>query len=295
MLRGERRLAVAHEGGITVWDLSGQPPTVAARFGRGDIRSLAVIRDSLGRQRLASACPHGIKSWDPVTGDELAHFARSLSVSSVAAFEAQDGDPLLAAASDNTITLWSPATEEQSLPRWPWHQGTITELARIPTSEGNLLAAAYDAGLVAVWLLPSQPSGPDILWQPRRLGQRSSPSSRHTGTGPRLLASASDDRTVRLWKVSVRQPPRAASRAPHDSQVQALAVVGDGLATGDENGVVRVWSPPHHGSEAWSSAHTARPEGTMRPGSGDGELRGGNPSGLGGRLGPLHPVGRRRQ
>ena len=260
VLPGEHRLAVAHEGGITVWNVSEQPPTVAVRFGHGDIRSLAVIRDSLGRLRLASACPHGIKSWDPVTGDELAHYARSLSVSTVAAFEAQDGDPLLAAASDKTITLWSPATEEPSLVRLPVvHQGTITELARIPTSEGNLFAAA-DADLVAVWLLPSQPAGPDVCgshddWVnalaivPAR-GDRSA-----------LLASASDDRTVGLWKVSARQPrEQSPARLPHDSQVQALAVVSDRLATGDENGVVRVWSPPHHGSEPWYQRALPRPK-----------------------------------
>ena len=262
VLRGERRLAVAHQGGITVWDLSEQPPTAAAPFGRGDIRSLAVIRDSLGRQRLASACPHGIKLWDPDTGDELAHFARSLSVSKVMAFEAKDGDPLLAAASDNMITLWSPATEEQSLVRLAVvHHGTIKVLARIPASEGNLLAAADDAGLVAVWCLPSQRSGPDIYGSHDDWVNELAYVPAHGGRSA-LLASASDDRTVRLWKVGVRQPPE---KLPHNSQVQALAVVGDGLATGDEDGVVRVWSSAQDGSEPWCERTLCAPKTPCSP------------------------------
>lgn len=261
VLRGERRLAVAHQGGITVWDLSEQPPTAAAPFGRGDIRSLAVIRDSLGRQRLASACPHGIKLWNPDTGDELAHFAHSLSASKVMAFEAKDGDPLLAAASDNTITLWSPATEEQSVVRLAAvHRGTITALARIPTSKGNLLAAADDAGLVAVWRLPSQRSGPDIYGSHDDWVNDFAFVPAH-GNQSALLASASDDRTVRLWKVGVRQHPE---KLQHDSQVQALAVVGDGLATGDEDGMVRVWSPPH-GPEPWRQRLLWSPETACSP------------------------------
>ena len=262
MLRGERRLAVAHQGGITVWDLSEQPPTAAAPFGRGDIRSLAVIRDSLGRQRLASACPHGIKLWDPGTGGELAHFARSLSVSKVMTFEAKDGDPLLAAASDNMITLWSPATEEQSPVRLAVvHRGTVTVLARIPTSEGNLLAAADDAGLVAVWRLPSQRSGPDIYGSHDDWINELAFVPAH-GDRSALLASASDDRTVRLWKVGVRQP---AEKLQHGSQVQALAVVSDGLATGDEDGVVRVWSPAQHGSESWCQRKLCAPKTPCSP------------------------------
>ena len=262
VLRGERRLAVAHQDGITLWDLSEQPPTAATPFGRGDIRSLAVIRDSLGRHRLASACPHGIKLWDPDTGHELAHFARSLSVSKVMAFEAKDGDPLLAAASDNMITLWSPATEEQSPVRLAAvHHGTIRALARIPTSEGNLLAAADDAGLMAVWRLPSQRSGPDIYgshgdWVNELVFV---PAHEYW---PALLASASDDRTVRLWKVGVRQSPE---KLQHDSQVQALAVVRDGLVTGDENGVVQVWSPAQHGSEPWCQRTLCAPKTSCSP------------------------------
>lgn len=254
----ERRLAVAHQGGITVWDLSGPSPAAAAPFGRGDILSLAVIRDSLGRQRLASACPHGIKVWDPDTGSELAHFARSRSVSKVMAFEAEDGDPLLAAASGNKITLWSPATEEKSSVRLAAvHHGTITALARILTSKGNLLAAADDNGLVAVWRLRSQRSGPDIS------GSHDDWVNELTvvpaqGGQPAFLASASDDRTVRLWEVRDRQSPEKPQHAPelqHDSQVQALAVVRDGLATGDEDGVIRVWSPTQQDPERWGQ-HT---------------------------------------
>ena len=262
VLRGERRLAVAHQGGITVWDLSEEPPTASAPFGRGDIRSLAVIRDSLGRQRLASASPHGIKLWDPDTGHELAHFARSLSASKVMAFEATDGDPLLAVASDSMITLWSPATEEQSVVRLAVvHHGTITALARIPTSEGNLLAAADDTGLVAVWRLPSQRSGPDIYGSHDDWVNELAFVPAH-GNRSALLASASDDRTVRLWKVGVRQPPE---KLQHDSQVQALAVVGDGLATGDEDGVVRVWSPAPHGSGPWWQRTLFSPETACSP------------------------------
>ena len=57
----------------------------------------------------------------------------------------------------------------------------------------------------------------------------------------RLLATASNDRTARIWEVATGQER---DRIPHDDQVRAVAFSPDGrlLATTSKDTTARVWA-----------------------------------------------------
>lgn len=70
----------------------------------------------------------------------------------------------------------------------------------------------------------------------------------HTGSitslvfvGERVLASASSDKSIRLWDVAHEK--RSESLNGHEQSVEALAVTGDGLtlASADTGGIVKLW------------------------------------------------------
>jgi WD40 repeat protein len=235
-LRVERRLAVADERGITVWSLDGEGPMRTA-FCPGRSRSLAVLREH-GQVRLASAAADGIRLWDPETGDELAHFAHHLNVAAVAAFDAEDDEQLLAVASGRTISLWSPATEAPARTQLAGAPaGPVTELARILTGQGTLLAAGDERGRVAVWrLLPRRRVANLVGKHDDWVNSLAMIGSERR----RLLASTADDRQVRLWDLTAGQPYGAP--IGHPTQVQAAVPVDGDLVTGDQHGRLRRWS-----------------------------------------------------
>jgi WD40 repeat protein len=236
-LRAEHQLAVADERGITIWSLAGGEP-VTGPFCSGRSRSLAVLTEH-GQVRLASATADGIRLWDPATGAELSHFAHHLNVAAVAVTDAeQDDELLLAAASHNTVTLWSPATEALSRTQLAGvPAGTVTVLARIRAGQGTLLAAGDDRGTVAVWrLVPQQRAANLIGEHDDWVNDLVVVQSEHR----RLLASASDDRRVVLWDIG--RARRAGDPFGHPTQVQAVTAVDGDLATGDQYGGVRRWT-----------------------------------------------------
>jgi WD40 repeat protein len=237
-LRVERMLAVVDERGIVVWDLSGAGGEMRAAC-PGRSRSVAVLREQ-GRVRLVSGADDGIHLWDPYTGRHLAHFARSLSVASVVAFDAEPGEQMLAIASDRTVTLWSPATEARSRAQLDGVPGgTLKLLTRILTGNGTLLAAGDEEGNVTVWRLLPQRRMANLV------GSHKDWVNDLAVVAPAnhrpLLASASDDRTARLWGIEDIGPYGDPISFQPETQVQALAAVDGDLAIGDQLGYIRRW------------------------------------------------------
>src|SRR4029079_3364442 len=98
--------------------------------------------------------------------------------------------------------------------------------------------------------------GMHVLVEPEARGEQLTELTGHTGTitalatsrDGRLLASASEDRTARLWHW-----PQATSAAvlPHPTEVGAVVILDDGsVLTGTADGRLRRWSAP------WSQAET---------------------------------------
>jgi WD40 repeat protein len=256
-LRLERWLAVADERSVVMWDLSRPRPTQMSRYPGSSSRSLAVVREH-GEVRMVSAGTDGIHLWDPFTGREMVHFARQLRVAAVAAVEAEDDEDLLAVAAEGTVTLWSPRTEALSRSQLAGvPPGGIRVLAKILTGNGTLLAAGSSSGEVAVWRLVPQRRSANLVGRHKDWVN----SLAVVGAARRqLLASTSDDRSVRFWQVSnARRYGAPAGVITRPTQVQAVAAIGGDLATGDQHGWVHRWSPD--GRERWR-AHA--PYGAVR-------------------------------
>ena len=223
-LRLERYLVVAHDRGISTWNIShcaDQEPHRLRTFGRGDTRAMSVFYDPQGRPRVATASTHGIEIWDPVLESAkhpLSGFARGLNATAIAAVASERPDPQLAVAHDRSVSLWSTTTEELEGELPEEHKGQVSCLAT-PTGAGStFLAAADDRGQVVVWELPRvQPTT-------RQYGRHDRWVNALVAVSAGGFASASDDGTVRLWQP---QPGHADLILQRSSRaaVQGLAVL----------------------------------------------------------------------
>ena len=258
-LRLERYLVVAHDGGISTWDISDcadREPRLLRSFGRGDLRAMTVFYDPQGRPRVATASTHGIEIWDPGpegSNHPLGCFARDINATAIAAVASEDSDPQLAVADadDHSVSLWSTTTEVRvsghKLPDGP--EGQIRCLATRPAGDGSiLLAAADDSGRVVVWQLPkvqstTRPYGRHDRWVNALVA---------VSAGGFWFASASDDGTVGLWQPEPGPDPKSlpdSSQGSSHAAVQALAVLQerdkpDRLISGDEVGHLTTWKIP---------------------------------------------------
>ncbi|GAA3260684.1 P-loop NTPase fold protein [Dactylosporangium siamense] len=248
-MRLERRLAVSHDAGVTLWDLSGggRAPRLKHTIAATDNGSIAVFYDPQGRLRLATGGRLGVQIWDPTQPDTpaLSRFAAGLDITRLIAVTSPDGDPQLAIAHGEHVTLWSTTTEREDGELFPAGGGHVQHLAKILTGAGTtLLAAADDRGLVRVRELPKVKSttklyGRHDRWVNALVAVGTNSSQR--------VVSASDDRTVRFWNPD--GPADGGGKVEHGASVQALAVVpGESkehpglIAGGDEDGRVRFWS-----------------------------------------------------
>ncbi len=246
-LRLERYLVVAHDGGISTWDISNcveQEPCRLRTFGRGDTRAMSVFYDPQGRPLVATASTHGIEIWDPgLEGAEhpLSGFARDLNATAIAAVASERPDPQLAVAHDRSVSLWSTTTEEREGELPEEHKGQVSCLATSPTGAGStFLAAADDRGQVVVWELPRVQ--PTTRWYGRHDRWVNALVAVSAGE---QFASASDDGTVRLWQPEPGHADRILQRSSR-AAVQGLAVLQerhkpDLLISADEPGHLASW------------------------------------------------------
>ncbi|AKJ10465.1 WD40 repeat-containing protein [Streptomyces incarnatus] len=227
---------------------------------------------------LATASSDGdLYLWNAATGE----YQRELDVETdhvwAEAFSA-DGELLATANDDDTVRLWYRATGA--------HVATITEhFGRVRAiafrSDGTVLATGCDDRKVRIWdvaerritavldghtdrvyavafapdgswLAGASWDGTAVIWKEGEVAHR---LTGHTGKlwtaavhplRP-LLATAGDDRTVRLWNPDTGE--ETAVLTGHTGRILAVAFSPDGslLASGGEDGTVRLWNVPADG------------------------------------------------
>jgi WD40 repeat protein len=159
-----------------------------------------------------------------------------------------DGKLLASADGDGTVRLWDPATGRPV--RAPMHaisNGSVSAVAFSP--DGKLLASGGGYGTIRLWNpATGQPAG--VFLHAGRGGMYAVAFS----PNGKLLASADGFGIVRSWDPATGQPAGPLLHATHIVKLHAgVAVKGvngvafspDGklLASGDENGNIRLWDP----------------------------------------------------
>ncbi|MFF4589952.1 TIR domain-containing protein [Streptomyces sp. NPDC001388] len=267
--------AGGNDGVIRLWE----PPTgrrLRELTGQSDRLVSAVF--SPGGSLLATASSDGdMYLWNASTGE----YQREMDVETdhvwAEAFS-PDGELLATANDDDTVRLWYRATGAHVVTIGE-HFGRVRSIAFRP--DGQFLATGCDDRKVRLWhlaehritavldghtdrvyavafapdgswLASASWDGDAVVWRDGVAVHRLSGHSGKLWTAAAhplrpLLATAGDDRTVRLWDAHTGRETAALSG--HTGRVLAVAFSPDGslLASGGEDGTVRLWDVPADG------------------------------------------------
>ncbi|QSB13061.1 trypsin-like peptidase domain-containing protein [Natronosporangium hydrolyticum] len=270
--------------GLWLWDPgNGQPGQLAAAID-APVAALATLPPG-GRSQLAAAGEDRlVRLWDPATGRLGPVLAgHTDQVRGVCAVKAGGRSLLASAGDDGTVRLWDPSTGAAE--RVLDGAGLVARLALSTAAHPRVVAAAGGDGDVHLFdLVTGRPgrrlaAGPAAatsicplpasvtsfavgtdhgavqLWEPEsgsiRMLSAGRPGAPITGVaavaGPAgyLVAAASDDEWVRLWRLETRNLELVLHHLCRVTAICAVPTSGGEqlLATADEDGVVRLWDP----------------------------------------------------
>jgi WD40 repeat protein len=201
----------------------GRVPSFDARH-KGTVVALAFSGD--GEHMVSGDHIGEIVVWDLWTGKEFRRFEHGAAVNGLCFHP--DGDHFAAAFDDGSFRIYRMSTNARVHEVTGAHDGAIGAVSYAPT--GDELATCGADRQIKLWSADGTPrrsfTGHDaaihtVVFRPR---------------GTPLLATASDDRTARLWDLARGDVVRT---IPHGGPVRAVAWSPDGktLATGAANRV----------------------------------------------------------
>ncbi|MEV4432980.1 TIR domain-containing protein [Streptomyces sp. NPDC049585] len=272
---GAQLAACGNDGVVRLWEpVTGR--CLREVTGHNDRLVSAVFAP--GAPVLATSSSDGdVYLWNAASGEYQREIDAETDHVWAEAFSA-DGEILATANDDDTVRLWYRSTGAH-VTTLSQHRGRVRSISF--TSDGTRLATGCDDRFVRVWdladstltaelaghedrvyavvhgpgdawLASASWDGTAIVWRgnlPWRhlrghTGRIWTAAAHPTRT---LLATAGDDRTVRLWDpLSGEETARLTG---HTGRVLALAFSPDGtlLASGGEDGTVRLWTVPQEG------------------------------------------------
>jgi cytochrome c len=148
---------------------------------------------------------------------------------------AADGSVAISGSFDSRAILWS-LERGEALQVLRLHDSAVN--AAIALSGGRFATAGQD-GRVAIW--SSGAAAPLRVLGPGGDGHDAPVVALALSPDGRALASASWDRTVRVWPLDREAPPLVLEG--HDDNVNAVAFLGDGVISAAQDGGLRIFAP----------------------------------------------------